>query len=71
MALGVASIGFVDRMPDVTDVANPQILWMTMFLFIGMPMLGWIASLIAMKFYPLDKEKMEEVQAHLQELKNA
>lgn len=71
VAFGVASIGFADRMPDVTDTANPQIFWMTMFLFIGMPMLGWIASLIAMKFYPLDKVKMEEVQAHIQELKNA
>ena len=71
VAFGVATIGFTERMPDVTDVSNPQIFWMTMFLFIGMPMLGWIASLIAMKFYPLDKEKMEEVQAHIQELKNA
>ena len=71
VAFGVASIGFADRMPDVTDVANPQIFWMTMFLFIGMPMLGWIASIIAMKFYPLDKEKMEEVQAHIKSLKNA
>ena len=71
VAFGVATIGFTERMPDVTDVSNPQIFWMTMFLVIGMPMLGWIASLIAMKFYPLDKEKMEEVQAHIQELKNA
>jgi Na+/melibiose symporter-like transporter len=71
IAFAVASIGFATRMPDVTDVATPQLFWMTMFLFIGMPMLGWIASIIAMKFYPLDKEKMEEVQAHIQELKNA
>lgn len=71
IAFAVAAIGFTDRMPDVTDVANPQIFWMTMFLFIGMPMLGWIASIIAMKFYPLDKEKMAEVQQHIQELKNA
>ena len=71
IAFAVASIGFADRMPDVTDIATPQLFWTTMFLFIGMPMLGWIASLIAMEFYPLDKEKMEEVQAHIQELKNA
>ena len=71
VAFAVAAIGFAERMPDVTDIATPQLFWTTMFLFIGMPMLGWIASLIAMKFYPLDKEKMEEVQAHIQELKNA
>ncbi len=70
VAVSVAAIGFAERMPDVTDAATPQLFWMTMFLFIGMPMLGWIASLIAMKFYPLDKAKMDEVQAHIQELKN-
>lgn len=71
IAFAVAAIGFSTRMPDVTDAATPEIFWMTMFLFIGLPMLGWIASIIAMKFYPLDKAKMEEIQAHMQELKNA
>ena len=71
IALAVAAIGFKDRMPDVTDVYSPEIMMVTIALFIGMPILGWIASLIAMKFYPLDKEKMAEVQAHIQELKNA
>ena len=58
-------------MPQVGDAYTPGVFWVTVGLYIGMPMLGWIASLIAMKFYPLDKEKMEEVQAHIQELKNA
>ena len=71
VAMSVAAIGFTTRMPDVTDAYSSQIFWVTMFLFIGMPMLGWIASIIAMKFYPLDKEKMEEIQAHIQEIKNA
>lgn len=71
VAFSVASIGFVDRMPDVTDVSNQKIFWMTMFLFVGMPMIGWICSLIAMKFYPLDKEKMKEIQAHIQYIKNS
>ena len=65
VAFGVATIGFTERMPDVTDVSNPQIFWMTMFLFIGMPMLGWIIGLIAMKFYPLDDRKMQEVQEEI------
>ena len=71
IAFAVAAIGFTDRMPDVTDTSNPQMFWMTMFLFAGMPMLGWIASIIAMKFYPLDKKKMNEVQAHIKELKGS
>ena len=71
IALSVASIGFVDRMPDVTDTSSPELFALTLFLFAGMPMIGWICSLIAMKFYPLDKAKMEEVQDHIQELKKA
>ena len=70
LAFAVESIGFAERMPDVTDTSTPEMFTMTMLLFIGLPMLGWIASLIAMKFYPLDKAKMDEVQAHIQELKN-
>ena len=71
VAFSVAAIGFTDKMPDITDAYTPQLFWVTMFLFAGMPIIGWICSLIAMKFYPLDKEKMEEVQTHIQEIKNS
>lgn len=37
-----------------------------MFLFVGILMFAWIASLIAMKFYDLDKEKMEEIQMEIE-----
>lgn len=56
-------IGYADRFPTQEDPLTSGIFWVTIFLFIGMPILGWIASLIAMKFYPLDKEKMIEIQA--------
>ena len=65
IAVAVAAIGFTQAMPDVTDAVTPAIFWMTMLLYIGVPMLGWIASLIAMKFYDLDGEKMSEIQATL------
>ena len=35
---------------------------MTMFLWLGLPVLGWICTLVAMKWYPLDREMMEKVQ---------
>ena len=34
------------------------------------PILGHLASIIAMKFYPLTAEKMEEVQYEIEALKN-
>lgn len=36
--------------------------WMTMFLMSGMPMLGWICNIAAMRFYALDKERMVQVR---------
>lgn len=65
----VVAIGFVDQLPQVGDAYSTSLFWMTMFLFIGIPIIGWICSLIAMKFYPLDKEKMIEVQEKIADMK--
>ena len=66
----VAGIGYTATMPDVTDAYTPALFWATAFLFIGLPIIGWICSLIAMKFYPLDDKKMLEIQAKLDEIRN-
>lgn len=36
-----------------------------MFIIFGLPLIGHVASLIAMKFYPLDAEKMAEIQEEI------
>lgn len=66
----VAGIGYTATMPDVTDAYTPALFWATAFLFIGLPIIGWVCSLIAMKFYPLDDKKMLEIQAKLDEIRN-
>lgn len=71
ITLSVAAIGFTTTLPDVTDSVTPALFWLTMFLFIGMPIFGWVASLISMKFYPLDKKKMTEVQEEIAAVKKA
>ena len=63
------AIGYVDGFPEQGDPLTSGIFWATMFLFFGMPILGWAASLVAMKFYPLDKTKMEEIQSKNAEIK--
>lgn len=65
----VVAIGFTDRFPTVEDPYSTPLFWMTLFLFIGIPIIGWICSLVAMKFYPLDKEKMIEVQIKIADMK--
>lgn len=44
---------------------------MTMVLMFGFPILGWICTLVAMRKYPLTKEKMVEVQEKNKEIKDA
>ena len=44
-------------------------MWATIFCFVGMPVIGWICNVIAMKFYPLTKEKMEEIQDEVARIK--
>lgn len=58
----VAVIGYKNSVPQVGDASTPEILMITILLFCGMPILGWIASIIAMKFYPLTGEKMKEIE---------
>ena len=63
----VAVIGYKNSVPQVGDASTPEILMITILLFCGMPILGWIASIIAMKFYPLTGEKMKEIEDSIAE----
>ena len=40
-----------------------------MACLIGAPAIGWILNVVAMKFYPLSKEKMAEIQDRIAEIK--
>lgn len=70
VAFVLALIGFATVLPTVDTLFSPDILYAGVFLFLGMPILGWICSLIAMKFYPLDAEKMKEIQSEIQKIKD-
>lgn len=61
----VALIGYTATMPQPGDALTPQIFWVTTILTFGLPILGWVCSLIAMKFSHLSKEDMIEVQKRI------
>lgn len=63
MATSVALIGYTTAMPQATDPLTRPVFFVAMFLWLGMLALGYLCTIIAMKFYPLDKEKMIEIQA--------
>ena len=67
----VALIGYVETVPQPTDELTGGVFWMTMVLMYGLPLGGWIVTLIAMRFCDLDKEQMVEVQKRIAEKKAA
>ncbi|WP_455542556.1 MFS transporter [Intestinibacter sp.] len=71
VGLAVAYIGYTASMPQVGDPYSTPLFWVTIGLYLGMPIFGWICSLIAMKFYELDDEKMKEIQEKIVEIKLA
>ena len=71
VSLAVAAIGYTTTLPQIGEAVTPQLLWIYIFLAIGLPLFGLICNVIAMKFYPLDKEKMEEIQVVIADIKKA
>ena len=67
----VALIGYRETMPQPTDELTGGIFWMTMALMYGLPILGWVITLIAMRLCSLSKEEMVEVQKRIADKKAA
>lgn len=55
--------------PQPGDPATGLIFWVTMFVWFGMPMIGWAITLFAMKKCTLTKEEMVNVQKRIAEKK--
>lgn len=69
VSLLLVAIGFKDVQPTQSTPYSTGIFWVTMFCFLGAPIIGWILNVIAMKFYPLTKEKMAEIQEKIADIK--
>ena len=69
ISLGLVAIGYTTTQPGPDAEMTSGLFVFLLVMYFAMPFLGWIANLIAMKFYPLSKEKMAEVQAQVSALK--
>ncbi len=67
----IALVGYTTTVPQVGDEATPAIFAVTMFLFLGIPLIGWVCTLFAMKFCHLGKEEMVGVQKRIADQKQA
>ena len=66
-----AAIGYTDRNPVQGDPNTLELRLAVAFLAFGMIIIGLLCNIIAMKFYPLTKEKMEEIQEKVAAIKAA
>ena len=64
-----AIIGFKAALPTLETPYSGAILAATLFCYLGLPAIGWILNLVSMKFYPLTKEKMVEIQGEIARIK--
>ena len=69
VSLAVAAIGYTSTLPQIGEAVTPQLIWVYIFLAVGLPVFGLICNIVSMKFYPLDKEKMEEIQLSIADIK--
>lgn len=69
ISVGYAAIGFKDSLPDVGVAYSNSLFYMTLFLGYGTAIIGLICNVVALKFYPLTKEKMAEIQEEIAAIK--
>lgn len=64
-----AAVGYKDALPSVDSPLSPGLKFVGLFFMFGIVAIALTANLVAMHYYPLTKEKMEEVQASIAEMK--
>ncbi len=64
-----AMVGYSEVLPDVTSTYSQGLHYVTVFLMYGIIIIGLICNVIALKFYPLTKEKMAEIQGEIAAIK--
>lgn len=69
VALFYSMVGFKDALPDTLTPYSDGIFWATIGCFVLLPIVGWLCNVVAMHFYPLTKEKMEEIQDEVAQIK--
>lgn len=65
----IALIGYTKTVPQPTDELTTSIYAMTMAVYFGLPVIGWIITIIVMKKCKLDREAMVDVQKRIAEKK--
>lgn len=65
----LAVIGYTTVMPDVNTPYSPELKTVGLICMYGIVIFGLTCNIIAMKFYPLTKEKMQDIQTEIAAIK--
>ena len=65
-AVAISFVGYANTVPQMGDEVTVPIFVLTLVLSFGLPILGFVCNLLAMKNYTLDVETLSKVQAHNQ-----
>ncbi|RRD93652.1 glucuronide permease [Clostridiales bacterium COT073_COT-073] len=69
IGLMCAAIGFVDKLPQIDTPYSDSIKFVAVFSMFGLIIIGLLCNVVAMKFYPLTKEKMASIQSEIAAIK--
>lgn len=68
----ITLVGYTStKVPQMGDAPTWPILILAVVLTFGLPIIGWLINIIAMRFYSLDKERMVQVAKNVAERKKA
>lgn len=64
-----AMVGFSEQLPTVDTPLTDGLKFVGVFSMFGLLIIGLLCNVVAMKYYPLTKEKMEEIQSEIAAIK--
>ena len=64
-----AMVGFSEQLPTVDTPLTQGLKFVGVFSMFGLLIIGLLCNVVAMKYYPLTKEKMEEIQSEIAAIK--
>lgn len=67
--LAIGMIGYTTTVPQPGDPSTPGVFWVCTCITYGLPIVGWLCTLLAMKVCKLSKTEMVEVQMRIAQKK--
>ena len=61
VGISLSLIGYSKVFPQVGDELTQPLKWMTIFFYCIIPIIGWLITLFAMRYYKLDKAAMKNL----------